>query len=297
VRLPIGLGFGLLSGVALALASAHAEAQGDEQKRKCVTAYEEAQRERKQGELVASLEKLRYCGSPACPRQMHADCGQWLREVEAALPTVVFSARSTRGESLTQASLSIDGSQPRRLDGRAQVVDPGEHEVSVASPGFEPLVKRMLFAEGEKLQEQVLTLEPISTSSAPAQLESRPQSAPARAVSGGAQAPTRRFDFFVPLVAASGLAVLGGTGFAYFGFSARAGDRALASCTPSCSRDQVDQVKRDYLFANLSLGAGIAGVLASATLLILSRSDAPKPSAAVRSTLLLGPTTVWTTTF
>lgn len=296
MRLLLGLGLGLLSSVAFALSSPRAEAHGDDQKQKCLIAYEGAQRSRKQGELVASLEKLRYCGSPACPRQMHADCGQWLREVEAALPTVVFRARSARGESLAEATLSIDGGEPRRFDGRAQVVDPGEHEVSVTSPGFEPLVKRILFAEGEKLREEVLTLDPIR-SPAPARIESRSQSSPDSSHRGAPPPPAQRIDFFVPLAAASGLALLGGTGFAYFGLQARAGDRALDACAPSCSRDQVDEVKRDYLFANLSLGVGIAGALASGTFLILSRSDAPKPSAAVRSTLLLGPTTVWTTTF
>jgi hypothetical protein len=99
------------------------------------------------------------------------------------------------------------------------------------------------------------------------------------------------------MLAASGLALLGGGSFAYFGLQARASDRALDSCAPSCGRELVEDVKRDYLLANISLGAGIAGALASGTLLILSHSDAPTPSAAVRSTLQIGATTVWTTTF
>jgi hypothetical protein len=276
-----------------------ADARDDESKKQCLAAYEGGQRSRKQGELLAAREQLKFCGSPACPHAMHADCGQWLREVEAALPTVVFSARAESGELLAEASLSIDGGQKQRLDGRAWSVDPGEHAVSLSCPGFQPLEKRLLFSEGSKLQEVAWTLVPL-TATAPRQrpdLQARPEAGPVLPAPPKPRVAARRSDLVVPMLAASGLALLAGGSFAYFGLQARASDRALDSCAPNCSRERVDEVKRDYLIANISLGAGIAGALASGTLLILSHSDAPTPSAAVRSTLRLGATTVWTTSF
>jgi hypothetical protein len=229
---------------------------------------------------------------------MHADCEGWLREVEASLPSVVFRVRSAEGEELTAASVSIDGGHVQRLEGRALTLDPGEHEMVFECPGFLSLTRRMLFAEGEKLQEREVLLESATSQEPPAKLERAPRAAFDLPEAHGSPEPSQtRTNWLVPIVAASGVALVGGGGFAYFGLRARSADVALDSCTPNCTRDQVDSVKRDYLLANISLGAGIAGALATGTLLVLSRADGPKPSAAVRSTLLLGPTTVWTTTF
>jgi hypothetical protein len=295
------LGWALL-GVSLCsfFAPRGAAAREGDPKQECLAAYEDAQRSRKRGELVLAAEKLNFCASPACPRAMQPDCEQWLREVEESVPTVVFDVRSQSGESLAGASLAIDAGEMRVLDGRALRMDPGEHELAFSAPGYEPLERRFLAIEGNKLQVQQIALAPLLRPSpiASADLAGR-LPAPERP-GPRPSAPTtssRRTPLLVSLVASAALTLAGGAGFAYFGLRARSGDSALAACSPDCARTQIDRVKQDYLFANIAFGATTIGGLATGTLFVISRADAGTTSSALRSTLRIGPTMVWTTAF
>jgi hypothetical protein len=124
----------------------------------CVDAYEKSQVLMKpqsgQSSLLLARETLRTCMRSGCKDWMVADCSQWLSEVEARIPTVVFSARDTSGRDLAELVVTtVDGtSVASRLDGRAIDLEPGEHVfVFVAASGAR-LEKRVLVREGEKNQ-------------------------------------------------------------------------------------------------------------------------------------------------
>jgi hypothetical protein len=80
----------------------------------------------------------------------------------------------------------------------------------------------------------------------------------------------------LPALIGVGVGVVGTAGFIGFGLTARAGDRALDACTPDCSREQVDDVRRDYFLSNLSLGVAAAGFLGAGVSLLLSPATPPK---------------------
>jgi hypothetical protein len=50
-----------------------------------------------------------------------------------------------------------------------------------------------------------------------------------------------------------GVSILGLVGFTGFGLTGKSAE----GCVPSCTRSQVDDFRRDYLFADLSLGVAI----------------------------------------
>jgi hypothetical protein len=192
-------------------------------------------------------------------------------------------------------SVAIDSGQPQPLDGRALQVDPGEHRTIFERAGFEPLERRFSFSEGSQLREEQVVLSPTIAASAP--VSSTPPARPAPETDSASTPGSNRTVSLLPIIASSAVSLAGGVGFTYFGLRARAGDSELESCSPDCARARVDEIKRDYLLANVSLGVGIAGAVTTGVLVILNNVGASRANGTARSTLLLGPRTVFTTHF
>ncbi|MEY2932334.1 MAG: hypothetical protein RL033_3083 [Pseudomonadota bacterium] len=275
-------------------------ASAEEKPAQCLAAYEDAQVLRRQGDLVSSAQQLLACGGPACPVRMQRDCQRWWDEVQRSLPTVVFRVRGPNSEALANATIAIDGAPARALDGRAVQMNPGQHEVVFAHSGYAPLRTPVFITEGEKLEPHDIALAALGGdapaalgSDVPAALGGDAPAARGRALLAPASRdegpsshvlPTRR-NWTGP-IAAGAIAALGGVGLAYFGSSARGGEDALERCTPGCGQGSIDGVKRDYLWANVSLGVGVAALLGAGLILLLddggdaaqSAASGPRPS-------------------
>src|SRR5262245_26149609 len=75
----------------------------------CLAAYEDSVRLRKNHQLLATLGKLAICSSGSCPTDIRAECLGRARDIEASMPTVVFEARDTAGNSLPAVKVTMDG--------------------------------------------------------------------------------------------------------------------------------------------------------------------------------------------
>lgn len=302
-------------------------AAADDGVNQCMASYEAGQRQRREGDLLGAAAELLVCGGPACPVRMQGDCQRWLDDVERSTPAVVFRVRAASGAWLANVTASIDGAAPRRLDGRAIAMNPGEHVVVFERAGYRPLRTPVIVAEGEKLERRVITLETMVGSdlddiSAPAldQIRERVDGGSAaeaaaahrlqadgapRERAQGAEAPPASPEgqrSWGPL-AFGAVAVAGGVGFAYFGVHAQSGEADLEQCTPNCSQARVDDVKDDFLRSNVSLGIGIAGLVGAGLWLLLDRPSPgdvgphARESRSPRSTFGLGPTPYWVARF
>jgi hypothetical protein len=250
-----------------------ARASAEEGPAQCLQAYEDGQNLRRQGDLLSASQKLLACGGPACPVRMQRDCQRWWDEVQRSLPTVVFRVRGADNASLPGASIAIDGAAAQPLDGRALQMNPGQHLVVFEHPGYVPLRTPVFITEGEKLEPHDVTLTALSEVGRP-QLASVPARLPAVPMDP-APPGTRPNRSWTGPIAAGAVAALGGVGLAYFGSSAKSGEQALDRCTPNCSQGSVDDVKRDYLMANLSLGVGVAALIGAGLMLLLDDGGAP----------------------
>ena len=67
-------------------------------KDECIAAYRNAQVLRLSGKLVESLAQLSTCARSECPQVLRNDCVPWLGEVTRSVPSVVFQARTERGD-------------------------------------------------------------------------------------------------------------------------------------------------------------------------------------------------------
>lgn len=133
----------------------------------CVESYEQAQVSMKprtgagESTLLRARTSLLTCMRSNCKDWMVADCSKWLTDVEARIPTVVFSARNTARRDLAAVKVQTASGEAltARLDGRAIELEPGEHVfVFIAGDGTR-IEKTALVREGEKSQSIVAMFE------------------------------------------------------------------------------------------------------------------------------------------
>ena len=221
----------------LAIAGTAATARADDSKGACFDAYEQAQRLRKSNKLRASREKLAQCAAAACPDFIRKDCTQWASEVDAAMASIVVSTKGTRAAPGEPTHVFVDGERVAdAIDGAPIAVDPGEHVVrcEVGSRFVEQKVK-----VDEKQQVPVVLDFGEPKPDAPP-----PQPPPPKVESRGLSPMTWVLG---------GVAIAGVASFVAFGLSGKADE----SCAPNCSRGQVDSLRREYLFADVSLAVAL----------------------------------------
>lgn len=234
------------------IAGAGAWAQGPSVEQ-CVAASESGQVLQKEGWLLAARTQLERCADPQCPQPVRTDCNAWLGEVLAAMPSVIIVARSADGDR-RDARVTLDG-KPwlTELTGRPVELDPGEHELVVFTD-HGTVGQKLVVNTGEKNRLVVFALDAV---------------APAAPVAT-AEAPAGARPFPAAPVAVTGVALVGLGLFAGLGLGGRAQLDALTrspcAATRSCDPRKVDEVRRLFAAADISLGVGALSAAAAVVL-------------------------------
>lgn len=228
----------------------------------CVNAYEQGQVQRQSGRLITARSMLQACARDECPSFIRADCTTWFGEVQSEVPTLVFAARG-QGRDLANVRVSVgERVLSARVDGQIVELDPGEYDFEFRAPGMQTLVQHFVIARGERNRLIQVDLQPV-----PAAAAAAPAAAPAPA-----PAPERR-SLLLPVVFA-GIGAVGVAGFLGLGASGLSQENRLeSSCAPRCSPEQVSDVHRKYLMADVSLGVGVVSLALGAYFLFSSGSS------------------------
>lgn len=196
----------------------------------CAATAEKTQIEQRAGHLMEARRAARQCSSDAtCPQNVRRDCDGWLREVDAALPTILVRVEGADGKERTDAAIAIDGTLvPTTSLGRALELDPGSHRIG-ATAGAETIDETIVARETEK--NRIVTL----------RFASRPP--PPAATGGGAP------------VAAWVFGALGAVSLVTFTALAIEGQVRYDACSPDC-RDAAGglELRRGFAFGALGLG-------------------------------------------
>lgn len=230
---------------ALAVAVGSSGAASADETERCISQHEQSQALRRAGKLREARATLLACAAQACPAQVRADCGAWIAEVDASLPSLVFAAKdATTGLDVVDARVLVDGEvAAERLDGKAIQVDPGVHTVRVVRVGSPPVERQVVTREGERnrLVSFLVGAPPDATSS-----PQRPT-------------PSRT----LPLVF-GGISAVGWASFAYFGVSGRQRyDSDLTGCGAKlggCTSGEIDAVRARLIAADVSLGVAVVSL-------------------------------------
>ena len=271
VWLAVGASFALVSPAA----ETQASAAPTDRAQKCAADSYRGQEQRDRGAFVEARASFRACALDECPSLIRKDCGQWLSEVEANMPTVVVGAKDARGNDVLGVRVLVDGQpHPGNVEsGRAFALDPGPHTFRFEHSPDAPVELTAVLRMGEHNRPIVGTFAAPSSpvASTPAPVPEHPA------------APTVVHTSFSPWAyAATGVAVAGITSFAIFGaLGLDQKNQLRASCGNTCSDSQVSPLKTKYIVADTSLGIGILAGAIATWLFFHPSVDATSPSTAV----------------
>lgn len=250
----------------------------------CTDAYEGAQTLMRPGsnKLLPAREALRTCMRSGCKDWMVADCSKWLGEVEARIPTVVFSAKNTAGRELADAAVSTASGQAlaSTIDGRAVEIDPGQHTFVFKLPDGTEKGKTALVREGEKAQSVSILFDASPEELAQLQERNSAQSA------GGAAVERRPSTLRYVGFAAAGLGAVGLALGAVFGATALSKKNSACDDQGLCdSQTDIDDAKSAASIATVGFVAGGILLAGGVTLAIF----APSTTVRVGPQASLGP--------
>src|SRR5258706_6319329 len=104
---------------------------GADPKQVCADAYSQGQTLRDSQKLISAHTQFVLCAREVCAPFMKGvmvkECAQWLSDVDRRIPSVVFTAKGG-GVEMVDVTVRVDGAVvATRLDGRATLLDPGQH--------------------------------------------------------------------------------------------------------------------------------------------------------------------------
>jgi hypothetical protein len=270
-----------------------AAALADSPKEACLIAADQGQSLRDDGKYALARDQFLSCSRDACPKLVHDQCTEWLRQLDESIPTVVFGAKDDQGADVPSARVLVDGKPVSSgIDGKPVSLDPGAHDIRFErDTPSQSVALHVVLRTGEKNREisgtfpaaEGLPAPPEAPPEAPsAALQTPPPDAP----EGGHESTVGRNAVSISLL---GAGVVGlGLG-AFFGVKSQ-GDKSDAAnlrgqvqaneCpTPSASMicqqlsDKVDAQNRDALVSDIMyVAGGVLAVGAVATFLLWPNS-------------------------
>ncbi len=235
-----------------------------DQKQECIDSHAQAQKLRRSGELIAARAQLVACAQDVCPGLVRSECAQWLEEVNAAIPTVLFEALGADGQKTAEMAVHADGELLLgRLPGVAVPLDPGEHALVFIIADGRRKQQQIILSQGEKNRRLLVDFSlPVKPPDQPPQPASQDNTdGPREHTPDGPGVPVA----FYPL---AGVGVVGLVLLSYFGI--RALDRAdelESECAPHCEIEDAEQVGELALAADISLGVSLAALTAAGIVL------------------------------
>jgi hypothetical protein len=234
----------------------------------CSVAYARGQEERLAGRLYNARSAFQQCSSSACSPELVRDCGRWLQEVEADLPTVRVSVHAPNGAAISQLSVTIDGQTlPQSALSAPIVLEAGPHELRFEAPGYESVQLEKALRPSDREVNVAVTL--------------RPPPPPAPAVE---KAESRKVPLASWILAGVGTAALGTS--IYFGVKAKGEYRDLErDCAPRCDPATTATMHDHAVISDIALGGSLL-VFATAAVVYFLEPTSPRTttSAQARST-------------
>ncbi len=267
----------------------------------CLSANESSIKRRGDHKLRQARDQSLVCAASTCPEEVRDACQLRVKNLIAAMPTIVFLAKDGAGRDVVAVRVSMDG-EPigDRLDGSAIPIDPGLHTFAFAVAGQRPVERSLVISEGQKDRRETVTLgAPAAGATAapiPAPAPTTPSvSAPSPVPSAVAQvepapagSPGGRQRVIGIVVGAAGVvglglgAVSGGIAASEWSSAKAACDGKPVSCTTNTTSPGFkDEGSATKMAAISTVGFIAGGVLAAAGVVVFltaprgSSGDAP----------------------
>ncbi len=123
--------------------------------RACAAARDAATKLRAGKHLREAREPLATCSAASCPADVRRACTKAAADVDAAMPTVAFTAKDPSGAEVSAVKVTIDGQPADAADGDVLQIDPGKHELTFTADPWAPVTRTLTLAEGNRRTETV----------------------------------------------------------------------------------------------------------------------------------------------
>lgn len=243
----------------------------------CAEAYEQAQTEKLNGKYLRAGDLALACSQLECNPAIVRECVKLYEDIQAEVPTLVFSARLAGGGELVDVHIEMDGKPLlEKLDGKPVPLDPGAHRFRFKTPGHPPLEQLHTARVGDRNRlVEVVFEDPSLAKAAPAPAE--PALSPAN--------PPPEVDRSRGIPAGSfilaGIGVAGFGAFTYLNVSANQRYDELLSCRPNCPQDSVDELRTRFDLSYAALGVGAAGIVGAVAVYLFASGGSDTPPAQV----------------
>lgn len=241
-------------GAALAAAPTNAD---------CVAASDASLKFGNDHKLRAERSQLLVCAATTCPADIKKECLARVDEVNAQIPTIVFSVKDAKGADLSGVKVTMEGEVlAEGLQGTALSIDPGEHMFVFETTGQSPVTKKLIIVQGQKDRREVVTF----GAGASGLVEGTPSTPPKGADDGGGMGTQKILALVAGGVGVVGLGV--GTAFGVSALSKKSD--AQGACPNTCvTQDGVNKwsdATSTGTISTIALIVGGAGVAAGAVL-------------------------------
>ena len=145
--------------VTLVVAAARSASAASPTMAECLSANENAIKLRGDHKLRHARDQSLVCAESSCPVEVRDTCQLRVRDLNGAIPTVVFLAKDGAGQDVVAVKVSMDGEViGDRLDGTAIPIDPGQHKFSFVVVGRQPVERSLVISEGQKDRREPIPL-------------------------------------------------------------------------------------------------------------------------------------------
>ncbi|MCA9644936.1 MAG: hypothetical protein H6718_36345 [Polyangiaceae bacterium] len=229
----------------------------------CTGQHAQGQRSLRSDKPLAATKEFAKCASDSeCAAEVRNECIELLEQARAATPSIVFSATDEQGnDAPTTEVVDAKGKVVALANGRATDFEPGPHKLTFKFPNGKQEKQVVTIRQGEKNRVINVALPRPEMDKTPG--TGFPQDRAARpAEPSGIPAL-----FWVTTV----LTVVGGGTYAAFALMGQEKEDRLDACAPTCGEDELgtyDDMKRDYLIADVGLGVGAASAIVAVSTLI-----------------------------
>jgi hypothetical protein len=270
-----------LTALAMLAVSPGARADGPPtpSKHECVEASEAGQDLQQARKFRDARTKLALCVAQSCPGPVREDCAARLRDVDKAMPSIVFEFKDVNGDEVPGVGVSVDGATiVDHLGGAALPVDPGEHTFTFDAAG-RTTERKLVVVEGVKLRREVIVLGAPAPATSPPTAQ-RPESTTGTPANGGGG--TMRLLAFVAVgVGVVGLGVGIGAGLAATSkHSTLEGECPHAPSCPTSASGDLDSFHTLRTASTVSYVIGAVGVVGGAVLFLTTLSRKTSTSTA-----------------
>jgi hypothetical protein len=254
--------------VTLLLLSSTASSAAPKKQQQCIAAAESGQQLRSSSKLFEARKAFAVCTASTCPAVIRRDCGRWIEELEALIPTVSVKLEDATGAEVTEGRVLLDGEPfARSVDGQATPIDPGRRVFTWVRNEAATIEEAFLVREGER--NKVIRLR------VPAPTLGPPPPPPAAAHTSSP----------LPWVVGGAGVALAGAGAIFWGIGLNDRSTLSSTCASShtCAQSDVEASHTKLVIGDVLLGVGVVALVAAVYLFVRDGGERPAVAATTSS--------------